>query len=129
MKPVTGKTDNILRALFLLSLAAYLVIFVSAFWDLPLNIPPWHQGLLLYFHAIPMFFLQLLLCRLAKPLWRLLVPLALLLVPGLVFVGSAGWYLMGWILFLYWCVAPAAGCALAWLVWGAGQSRRRREQA
>ena len=41
MKPVTGKTDNILRALFLLSLAAYLAIVVSAFWDLPLNIPPW----------------------------------------------------------------------------------------
>ena len=86
--------------LFLMSLAAYLVIFLSAFWDLPLNIPPWHQGLLLYFHSIPMFFLQLLLCRLAKPHWRLFAPLMLLLVPGLVFVGSAGWAVLGWVLFL-----------------------------
>ena len=90
MKPIMDKTDKILLTLFLMSLAAYLVIFLSAFWDLPLNIPPWHQGLLLYFHSIPMFFLQLLLCRLAKPHWRLFAPLMLLLVPGLVFVGSAG---------------------------------------
>ena len=75
MKPIMDKTDKILLTLFLMSLAAYLVIFLSAFWDLPLNIPPWHQGLLLYFHSIPMFFLQLLLCRLAKPHWRLFAPL------------------------------------------------------
>ena len=103
MKPIMDKTDKILLTLFLMSLAAYLVIFLSAFWDLPLNIPPWHQGLLLYFHSIPMFFLQLLLCRLAKPHWRLFAPLMLLLVPGLVFVGSAGWAVLGWVLFLYWC--------------------------
>ena len=90
MKPIMGKTDKILLTLFLMSLAAYLVIFLSAFWDLPLNIPPWHQGLLLYFHSIPMFLLQLLLCRLAKPHWRLFAPLMLLLVPGLVFVGRPG---------------------------------------
>lgn len=96
MKPIMGKTDKILLTLFLMSLAAYLVIFLSAFWDLPLNIPPWHQGLLLYFHSIPMFLLQLLLCRLAKPHWRLFAPLMLLLVPGLVFVGSAGWAVLGW---------------------------------
>ena len=128
MKPIMGKTDKILLTLFLMSLAAYLVIFLSAFWDLPLNIPPWHQGLLLYFHSIPMFFLQLLLCRLAKPHWRLFAPLMLLLVPGLVFVGSAGWAVLGWVLFLYWCAAPAAGCILAWVVWGTGKLGRRREQ-
>ena len=61
MKPIMDKTDKILLTLFLMSLAAYLVIFLSAFWDLPLNIPPWHQGLLLYFHSITMFFLKLLL--------------------------------------------------------------------
>lgn len=62
MKPIMDKTDKILLTLFLMSLAAYLVIFLSAFWDLPLNIPPWHQGLLLYFHSIPMFFLQSACC-------------------------------------------------------------------
>ena len=42
MKPIMDKTDKILLTLFLMSLTAYLVIFLSAFWDLPLNIPPWH---------------------------------------------------------------------------------------
>ena len=128
MKPIMDKTDKILLTLFLMSLAAYLVIFLSAFWDLPLNIPPWHQGLLLYFHSIPMFFLQLLLCRLAKPHWRLFAPLMLLLVPGLVLVGSAGWAVLGWVLFLYWCTAPTAGCILAWIVWGVGKLGRGRDK-
>ena len=75
-----------------------------------------------------MFFLQLLLCRLAKPHWRLFAPLMLLLVPGLVFVGSAGWAVLGWVLFLYWCAAPAAGCILAWIVWGVGKLGRGRDK-
>ena len=62
--------------------AVYTAAFTAAFSDLPLNIPPWHQLLLLYFHAFPMFFLQLLLCRRARAVWRLLVPLALLAVQG-----------------------------------------------
>lgn len=85
--------------------------------DLPLNIPPWHQLLLLYFHAFPMFFLQLLLCRRARAVWRLLVPLALLAVPGVLFLSAAGWMVMGWFLLMWWCAAPLLGSALAWLVW------------
>ena len=127
MKPIMDKTDKILLTLFLMSLAAYLVIFLSAFWDLPLNIPPWHQGLLLYFHSIPMFFLQLLLCRLAKPHWRLFAPLMLLLVPGLVFVGSAGWAVLGWVLFLYWCTAPTAGLYGVLGSWAGGGTSTKKE--
>ena len=99
------RADKALAVLFTATLAVYLVIFGTAFADLPLRIPPWHQLLLLYFHFFPMCFLQLLLCRQAGVLWRLLVPLALLAVPGAVFLNTAGWMVMGWILFLWWCVS------------------------
>ena len=81
-----------------------------------------------------MFFLQLLLCRRARAVWRLLVPLALLAVPGVIFLSAAGWMVMGWFLLLWWCAAPLLGSALAWLVWavslrksgrGAGKTGRK----
>ena len=120
------RADKALAVLFTATLAVYLVIFGTAFADLPLRIPPWHQLLLLYFHFFPMCFLQLLLCRQAGVLWRLLVPLALLAVPGAVFLNTAGWMVMGWILFLWWCIAPALGSALGWLLWAALLRKRGR---
>ena len=121
-----ARTDKLLFGLFAAALALYLVIFGTAFADLPLNVPNWHLALLLYFHFFPMLFLQLLLCRRARVLWRLLVPLALLAVPGAVFLNTAGWMVMGWILFLWWCVAPALGSALGWLLWAALLRKRGR---
>lgn len=112
-----GKTDRLLLTFFVGSMAFYVVIFATAFSSLPLNIPSWHQFLLLFFHFVPMFFLQLLLCRRAKLRWKLLCPLILLLVPGLVFLNGAEWDLMAWIFFLFWCIAPVAGSVLAWVVW------------
>lgn len=111
------RTDQWLLGCFAVTMAVYTAAFAAAFSDLPLNIPPWHQLLLLYFHAFPMFFLQLLLCRRARAVWRLLVPLALLAVPGVIFLSAAGWMVMGWFLLLWWCAAPLLGSALAWLVW------------
>ena len=70
------RTDQWLLGCFAVTMAVYTAAFTAAFSDLPLNIPPWHQLLLLYFHAFPMFFLQLLLCRRARRcggfwcLWR-----------------------------------------------------------
>ena len=84
------RTDQWLLGCFAVTMAVYTAAFTAAFSDLPLNIPPWHQLLLLYFHAFPMFFLQLLLCRRARAVWRLLVPLALLAVPGVLFLSAAG---------------------------------------
>lgn len=124
MKKVT--TDRVLWALLGLTMAAYAVVFGSAFSELPLNIPSWHQGLLLYSHLIPMFFLQLVLCRTARLPWRFLVPLVLLAIPVLVFVALADWDLRAWILAGVWCIAPVLGCALGWLVWGLGGLARRR---
>ena len=94
------RTDQWLLGCFAVTMAVYTAAFTAAFSDLPLNIPPWHQLLLLYFHAFPMFFLQLLLCRRARAVWRLLVPLALLAVPGVLFLSAAGWMVMGWFLLL-----------------------------
>ena len=113
-----NRTDNILLAVFLLTLTPYAAFFAYCFSELPLSITPPQQALLLYSHSIPMFFLQLLLCRTAKLRWRLLIPPVLLLIPGLVFVSTAGWHVIAWVLFGFWCIAPAAGCVLGWIVYG-----------
>lgn len=94
------------------------MIFVSAFAELPLNISPLHQVLLMFFHFIPQFFLQLLVCRLEGPAWRFALPFALFLIPALVFVLCTGGAGLGWVLAGGWCVAPLSGCALGWLVFG-----------
>ena len=67
--------------------------------------------------VLPMFFLELLLCRTAKIKWRILLPAVLLAVPGLWFVASAEWYAMAWLLVGWWCVAPVLGCLAAWVIW------------
>ena len=117
MAPMRETANRVLLVLTLITLAAYAVVLVTAFWDLPLDIPPWHQLLLLYAHFIPMFLLELLLCRTAKIKWRILLPAVLLAVPGLWFVASAEWYAMAWFLAGWWCVAPVLGCLAAWAVW------------
>lgn len=116
MKTVFHKSDKVLLSVFVISMMAYILIFALAFAELPLNIPPWHQFLLLHFHFVPMFFLQLLLCRKATLRWRLLIPLILLVVPGILFLNKAEWNIMGWIIFLFWCVAPVLGSVFAWIV-------------
>ena len=95
------RTDQWLLGCFAVTMAVYTAAFAAAFSDLPLNIPPWHQLLLLYFHAFPMFFLQL-------------------------FLSAAGWMVMGWFLLLWWCAAPLLGSALAWLVWAASLRKSGR---
>ena len=101
--------EAVLLSLTLITFAAYAAVLVTAFWDLPLDIPPWHQLLLLYAHFIPMFLLELLLCRTAKLKWRILLPAVLLAVPGLWFVASAEWYAMAWVLAGWWCVPDRLG--------------------
>ena len=116
-----NRTDKILLAVFLLSLAVYLVNFAVCFSDLPLDAPPWQQMLLLYFHFIPMFCLQLLLCRRTRR--------RVAAIPALVIVGAAllfaygyftatGWDTLGWGILLVLSIAPAAGCVLAWAAYG-----------
>ena len=124
-----ARTDKLLFGLFAAALALYLVIFGTAFADLPLNVPNWHLALLLYFHFFPMLFLQLLLCRRTRVVWRLLVPLALLAVPGVIFLNTADWMAMGWILFLWWCGAPVLASPLGWLAWAVFERKAGRGPA
>lgn len=113
-----NKTDRIWLCSFAITLIVYLLIFISCFTEIPINRPTWHIRLLLYFHIIPMFCLQLLLCRRARVRWRLMIPIILLAVPGFIFLNSIDWDIGGWIFFLIWCVAPLLGCMVAWVVWG-----------
>jgi len=118
VKNIFGRRNSkILLILFLLTMAVYVGIFATAFAELPIRIGPVHQLLLLLFHFVPMFLLELLLCQLTRPLWRMLVPILLLAVPVLVFVAVGEFYMAAWILAGLWCVAPVMGMLLACLVW------------
>ena len=113
-----NRTGQILLIAFVLTLAAYLVMFAACFSQFPISASPLLQFLILYFHAIPMLLIQLLLFRLSKP-WRWkLLPFLPMLVVGLAFLRIAEWHILGWILVLWWCAAPAAGCVLAWAAYG-----------
>lgn len=125
MKRIEKKSDTLLLVLCLLSFAVYAVIFASAFAELPLNISPWHQLLLLYFPFIPMFFLELLLCRTATLRWRLTLPLIPLLLVGIWFLTLAEFHLPAWILFLFWCTPSLLGCLAAFGIWAIGKRFRR----
>lgn len=120
MKPMKESTNRVLSRLCWVTAAIYVVIYVAAFWDLPIDIPVWHQALLIYFHFIPMFLLQLVLCRTRSIPVRILLPLGILAGVGLVWLCLAEWSIIGWALFIYWCTAPVIGCAVAWVVYGAG---------
>lgn len=120
MKPMKESTNRVLSRLCWVTAAIYVVIYVAAFWHLPIHVYIWHQGLLFYFHFIPMFLLQLVLCRTRSTPVCILLPLGILAGVGLVWLCLTEWTVMGWALFGYWCIAPVMGCALAWVVYFAG---------
>lgn len=126
MKHRKRRSDRVLLLLCAASFLVYIVIFGAAFAELPLNIPPWHQRLLLYFHFVPMFFLQLLLCRTAPLPWRLVLPVIPPAAVGVWFLSRAEWDAMAWILYLFWCVPPLLGCLTARAVWALCRKRSGR---
>lgn len=114
-----------LALLFLLTLAAYLFLLWESLEGSSLYWPHWllvmQPYLLMCFHALPAFFIQLFLCRTCKNLLLRLVPL--LLVGALALWGLwinltySGWATLVGVFLMMGAVAPAAGCALAWGVW------------
>ena len=118
---------------FILSLAIYLILLVESIGGTPHPYPLWLQRaqplLLLGFHAVPFFFLQLLLCRASRQTGWTAVPLILVagaaLVCGFQFYTSSGWDFLGWGVLLLGCAAPAAGCILGWSVYGMQRLWRR----
>lgn len=126
MKQIQRKSDKVLLALSIVFSAVYCGIFLTAFSELPLRISPWHQGFLLFFHFIPMFFWELLLCRTATWKWRLILPAIPLVLVGLWFLSLAEWYVMAWILYLAWCIPPVLGCLTAYVVFAVYRKFRKQ---
>lgn len=127
-----NRTDKILLAVSLLSLALYIAAIPQYLNGLPLDWPDWLftacAWLAISFHAIPMFCLQLLLCRRA---WRWVAAIPAVAVIGAAlwfaygFFTATGWDSLGWGILLVLSIAPAAGCALAWAVYGFHQLYKR----
>ena len=120
MKPMKESTNRVLTRLCWVTAAIYVAIYISSFWHLPIHVYTWQLSLLIYFHFIPMFLLQLLLCRTRSTPVCILLPLGILAGVGLVWLCLTQWTLLGLVLFGYWCIAPVMGCALAWVVYCAG---------
>lgn len=120
-KLAAGWYGRILLSLFALTMLAYVIVFATAFADLPLDIGPTHQFFLLFSHCVPMFFLEIILCETARPLWRVLVPLILIAIPVLIFVTVGEFYVLAWMLSGIWCIAPVVGALCGRLVWSIKQ--------
>lgn len=119
-----NRTDRILLAVLLVSAALYALVLLGELLDVFTA-----EGLLLCLHAVPVFCLQLLLCRNVRQIFVRLIPLLLALLAAAFclwkMAGAAGWDGLGWAVLFLLCIAPAAGCVLAWIVYGAGRLRQR----
>ena len=132
-----NRTDRLLLWGAALSALLYGVIF-AAFLQYGGNgsEAPWlvllfrqlNLWLTLGFHAVPFLCLQLLLCRRTRP-WLAALPSGAVAAAALGclygWYTATGWDTLGWFLLLCGCAAPAAGCALAWAVYGLGRLRER----
>lgn len=127
-----NRTDRILLAVFLLSLALYAALLWETGTGALYPYPTWFHALgpylLLGFLAVPFFSLQLLLCRGVRRRWPAFLPPALVIAAALVcalgFFTATGWDALGWLMLLLGCIAPAAGCALAWMAYGVQALRK-----
>lgn len=124
--------NRLLLLVFILSLAAYLALV----WEYGTGIlypsPVWLQRLwsylLLGLHGVPVFCLQLLLCR-GRRRWPALALCVLVAGAALVcavgFYTAKGWDALGWGILLLGCAAPAVGSLLAWIAWGLGRRGKK----
>ena len=124
------RTNRILLAIFAVSLVAYALLlwtFVEFPWNPGLCYPLWNLLFWLVWsgHAVPFFALQLLLCRRSEGSSKFLaigltVVVAILLVCFTLSVYTTpGLDALFWTILALGTIAPAAGCVLAWIVWGA----------
>lgn len=122
-----NRTDKILLIGSLASVAIYVIVLyytrrVNPFYllDKPglLAVCEW---LILYFPAVPVFCLQLLLCRRARR-WVAALPALILAVLALWAAYGAsthsGWDAFGYEILLELSAAPAVVCVLAWIMYG-----------
>lgn len=133
-----NRTDKILLAVFLLSLPVHAAIaYTYITYDFGQSTPSYFEiwfarrflfWMSLGFHAVPAFCFQLLLCRRK---WRWVAAIPALVIVGAVllfaygFFTAIGYDTLGWALLMLLSIAPAAGCALAWAVYGFHQLYKR----
>ena len=136
-----NRMNHILLAAFLITTALY-VLFLLIWMEIiprpfynpedPFRFSALWAFLSLGFHAVPCFFLQILVCRTAKRLVLRLTPVLLLIgiaaLFAILFFTSAGWDAMIWAIAFCLCIAPAAGYALAWLMYGILQIFKKRHK-
>lgn len=127
-----NRADQSLLVVCVLSLALYALAIPRYLEGIPLDWPEWAftacAWLAVSFHAVPVFCLQLLLCR-KTPRWIAAIP-ALAIVGAVLwfacgFFTATGWDTLGWGILLILSIAPAAGCFLAWAVYGLWQLYRK----
>lgn len=128
--------DKILLIGFLTSLAIYAFVFfytrtVDPFYllDRP-GLMAVCEWLLIHFPAVPVFCLQLLLCRRAQ---RWVAALPALILAGFALWAAYGcsthdgWDAFGYEVLLEFCAVPAAGCVLAWAAYGWALHQKSRQ--
>lgn len=120
-----NRTDSILLNTFFLSLILYFFAFPCFFAEFASTGPRWaylvFDWLSWYFHAIPAFCLQLLLCRKIRHRFAVLPTLFFVVLALWSAYGCSthdGWDALGYEIFLQLSAAPAVGCVLAWAVYG-----------
>ena len=121
-----NRADRILLAVFLVSIVLYALLWLAAEMGWMSEFSPWNEALLC-FHAVPVFCLQLLLCRRVRRWFTLLPTLvfaaafAFCLLRG---AAAEGWDGLGWAVLWLLTFAPLLGCGMAWIVYGAGWLRQ-----
>lgn len=123
------RTDKTLLAVFAVTLPLHIFIVLTYMeiipivekWTWPYWAQEWYAYLALGFFAVPVFCLQLLLCR-RKRRRIAAIPATVIIIAALLFTygffTATGWDVLGWGILLLLCIAPAAGCVLAWAAYG-----------
>lgn len=131
-----NRTDKILLAVFAVTLPLHIFIVLTYLeiipivdhWNWPYWAQEWYAYLAVGFFAIPVFCLQLLLCRRARR-WIAAIPALVIIGAALWFAygffTAAGWDTLGWGILLILSIAPAAGCLLARAVYSLSKLRKR----
>ena len=132
-----NRTDKILLVVFAVTLPLHIfivltymqIISIVETWTWPYWAQEWYAYLAFGFFAIPVFCLQLLLCR-RKRRRIAAIPVAVIISAALLFTygffTATGWDALGWGILLLLCIAPAVGCALAWAAYGLGRLHQRK---
>ena len=117
MKRLQKRSNQVLGILFLVSMVAYLVIFFHLLFRTAPEYPPLAPGAAALLPLHPLLPASAAAVPSGPAALAAGGALAMLVVPGFVWLCLVGWAALGWVLWAIWCMAPVAGCLLAWLIW------------